>query len=80
MNCNEQLTHAQAERWRTDWKALEMDQLRLRLRQLYGLQDFVMVCGESIPLSWQQFLNHEIAAGEAQFEVVGGPTGDLEER
>lgn len=68
MNSDQQLTHARAERWRTDWKALDFEQTIRRLEQLYWLQEFVMAAGESIPQSWQQFLNREIAAGEARRE------------
>lgn len=71
MSSTEQLTHAQAERWRTDWKVLDMEAVGKRLRRLYELRDFAMVYGDSIPVSWQQFLIREIALGEARCEELG---------
>lgn len=64
MNCDEKLTHAHAEQWRTDWKALDFESVTRRLEQLYWLRDYVMAASESIPLSWQRFLMTQIDAGE----------------
>ena len=64
MSSNDGLTHARAERWRTEWKALDTNQVHQRLRKLYWLRDFVMASADAIPLSWQHFLVAEIEAGE----------------
>jgi hypothetical protein len=68
MSCDEDLTHALAEKWRTEWRELNTEEVARQLERLYWLRDFTMSAGESIPRSWQRFLVSEIAAGEAWCE------------
>jgi hypothetical protein len=62
---DEALSHAQAERFRTDWKTLSDAHFQRRLQRLYQIRDAVMLYPDAMPLAWQQFLTEEISRGES---------------
>jgi hypothetical protein len=73
-----ELTISQAQRWRTDWPSLTLEQGERRLKTLCWLGDFVMCSGERIPLSWRKFLFAETRAGETYVAQLKGDADNPE--